>query len=72
MISCLFIIFTNSLENTSIIFLSLGVSMFRYSFRMMSLDLDGILYPYYNDNARETAKEILYFCVNHKIYKWDD
>ena len=26
----------------------------------------------YYDNARETAKEILYFCVNHKIYKWDD
>lgn len=27
---------------------------------------------YYVDNARETAKEILHFCINHKIYKWDD
>ncbi|MBO4841030.1 MAG: hypothetical protein J5524_09000 [Bacteroidaceae bacterium] len=26
----------------------------------------------YYDNARETAKEILHFCVNHKIYKWYD
>lgn len=24
------------------------------------------------NNGRMVAKEILYFCVNHKIYKWDD
>jgi len=24
------------------------------------------------NNGRVVAKEILYFCVNHKIYKWDD